>query len=96
MAKKSEPPDDIICGEIKRWRHSDLPDAFRRVANRLTVKENNPHGEPYDHEDLGQAIKFLEEETSISVSHVYVKIKPKKISYLLHPDWVMDIPYKGI
>jgi Mn-dependent DtxR family transcriptional regulator len=96
MVKNLGAPDDLICGEIKRWRHSDLPDALRRVADRLTVKENNPHGEPYDHEDLGQAIKLLEEETSISISHVYVIIKPKKINYNPHPDWVMDLMYRGI
>lgn len=64
---------DKIIGERCLYRHKDLPDALRRVADKITKKEGNPHLPVYDVNDLENARELLEKELNISIELVYAK-----------------------
>jgi hypothetical protein len=64
---------DTICGDRNLYRHKDLPDALRRIADKIPKKKGNPHRQVYDVGDLENVISFIEDELNISIKLVYAK-----------------------
>ena len=85
---------DHICGEIKRYKHNDMPAAVIRAAGSLPKIEGNPHKPVYGADHLEQLRQSLERELNVSIPYIHVKIKPEEINYLPDPDWVLEIPNK--
>ncbi len=110
MVKKSKivyipGPVYLVCGEIRKWGHADIPSVLRAAAVYAEkIPKNNNSKKSYDHSHLEKIIKYLEKGLNISIQNVHVKPKPEEKNifgdydpnYDSNIDWVSDLGYSGM